>query len=101
MVVPIVKGARNPYGDFVFVGRGSTSDIILADASVSKSHAAFQLEGGKWFLKDNRARNGTFVNGRRLEPGERVALVSGKAIHFGAYGTYFLEPDHFLELARK
>src|SRR5690348_12986867 len=30
-VVPIAKGARNPYGDFIFVGRGSTSDIVLDD----------------------------------------------------------------------
>src|SRR5260221_14236768 len=41
-VVRIEKGARNPYGDFIFVGRGSTSDLVLNDPSVSKSHAAFQ-----------------------------------------------------------
>jgi hypothetical protein len=100
MVVPIVKGARNPYGDFVFVGRGSTSDIILTDASVSKSHAAFQLDGGRWFVKDNKARNGTFVDGLRLEPGSRASLATGAQITFGAYGTYFIEPEHFARLVK-
>jgi pSer/pThr/pTyr-binding forkhead associated (FHA) protein len=98
LVAPIAKGARSPYGDFVFVGRGSTSDIVLSDPSVSKSHAAFQAEGARWFVKDNRARNGTFVDGRRLEPGERVPLVSGVYVSFGAYGAYFLEAAHFMRV---
>ena len=109
-VVRIVKGERNPYGDFIFVGRGSTSDLVLNDPSVSKSHAVFQFEAGqfeagqreagRWFLKDNRARNGTHVDGRRLEPGERVALKSGAQIVFGAYASYFLDADHFDRVLR-
>ena len=94
-VVRIVKGERNPYGDFIFVGRGSTSDLVLNDPSVSKSHAAFQVEEGRWFLKDNRARNGTQVDGRRLDAGERVALRSGAQLIFGAFAAYFLDADHF------
>jgi len=99
LVVPVAKGARNPYGDFIFVGRGSTSDIVLPDPSVSKSHAVFQLEHGRWYLRDNRARNGTFVDARRLDAGERVALATGAQLAFGAYGAYFLEPAHFARLA--
>ena len=94
-VVRIEKGERNPYGDFIFVGRGSTSDLVLNDPSVSKSHAVFQYEAGRWFLKDNRARNGTHVDGRRLEPGERIALRSGAQIVLGAYAAYFLDAEHF------
>src|SRR5258706_130990 len=98
LVVPVAKGARNPYGDFIFVGRGSTSDIVLPDPSVSKSHAVFQLEAGRWYVKDNRARNGTQINGRRLDAGERVALATGAQLVFGGYGTYFIEPAHFARL---
>lgn len=98
LVAPVAKGARNPYGDFIFVGRGSTSDIVLSDPSVSKSHALFQREGERWFLKDNRARNGTSINGRRLDAGERVAIASGAQVVFGAYGAYFVEPAQFARL---
>jgi hypothetical protein len=35
-VVPLEKSNRNPYTSFIFVGRGSSSDIILRRSSVSK-----------------------------------------------------------------
>jgi hypothetical protein len=90
-VVPIVKRARSPYEGFVFVGRTTASDVVLDDSSISKSHAAFEREGAVWFVKDNRSRNGTWVDGRRLEPGPRVQIVGGAQITFGAIATYFLD----------
>ena len=41
-LLPLIKSGRNPYENFVFVGRSSTCDIILRDASVSKAHAVFE-----------------------------------------------------------
>ncbi len=91
-VIPVAKSGRNPYGTFVFVGRGPTSDVVLRDQSVSKSHAWFEEEQGAWFVRDNRSRNGTLVDGRRLPPNERVLVTSGAQITFGGYPAYFLEP---------
>ena len=91
-VLAIEKTARNPNEEFVFIGRASTCDVILRDASVSKSHAVFERESAEWFLRDNRSHNGTFVGDRRLESGERVRVESGDAIRFGAYVVYFVLP---------
>ena len=33
-VAPLSKSSRNPYQNFIFVGRASTCDVILRDASV-------------------------------------------------------------------
>jgi pSer/pThr/pTyr-binding forkhead associated (FHA) protein len=96
-VARLVKSPNNPYENFIFVGRAATCDIILRDASVSKSHAVFEksADGKAWMLRDNRSHNGTWVNGQRLEPGARVALSSADALRFGSYPAYFLMPDPF------
>ena len=91
-IIPLTKSGRNPYGTFVFVGRGSTSDVVLRDQSVSKSHAWFEQDQGAWFVRDNRSRNGTLVDARRLPATERVLVTSGAQITFGAFAAYFLEP---------
>jgi len=91
-VAALEKSPRNPYDGFLFLGRASTCDIILRDASVSKTHAVIELSEGQdaWSLRDNRSRNGTWRNGERLKDGERVALASGDVLVFGSYPSYFV-----------
>jgi hypothetical protein len=98
-IVAIEKREHSPYGDFVFVGRATTNDLVFDDGSISKSHAAFQNEGGKWFVKDNKSRNGTYVDGARLESGARVAIASGAQITFGGVPAYFVEAADLVQLA--
>jgi hypothetical protein len=91
-ILPLEKTARNPYEEFVFVGRASTCDVILRDVSVSKSHAVFERTRSGWLLRDNRSHNGTYLGERRLDAGERAPLGSGQALRFGAYAVYFVMP---------
>jgi pSer/pThr/pTyr-binding forkhead associated (FHA) protein len=104
-VFELEKSTRNPYNGFLFVGRASTSDIILKDSSISKSHATLERvdnrdgrEHGDWFVKDNRSRNGTHLNGNRLSDGERSKLAGGDLVVFGSYPAYFLEPTDLLRM---
>ncbi|HEY3822834.1 MAG TPA: FHA domain-containing protein [Polyangiaceae bacterium] len=94
-LAPLSKSARNPYRNFIFVGRSSTCDVILRDASVSKTHAVFERDdrASLWMLRDNRSHNGTWVNRARLGPEARVSVASGDSIVFGAYPAYLLSPD--------
>jgi predicted component of type VI protein secretion system len=93
-VVPLEKSLRNPYDGFLFLGRASTCDIIIRDASISKTHAVIEPTPAGWHLRDNRSRNGTWRNGERLKENEKVALVSGDVIVLGSYPVYFmLSPD--------
>jgi hypothetical protein len=93
-LAPLVKSDRNPYENFIFVGRASTCDVILRDASVSKSHAVFERDArGGFCLRDNRSHNGTWIEGERLAAKARVTVPSGSAIVFGAYPAYLLMPD--------
>jgi hypothetical protein len=92
-LAPLSKSERNPYQNFIFVGRASTCDVILRDASVSKTHAVFEREGALWKLRDNRSHNGTWVNRSRLGPETRVPVASGDSVVFGAYPAYLISPD--------
>ncbi len=63
------------------VGRSSRSDLILASSRVSAEHAVVSWSE-EWQVKDLGSRNGTFVNGVRLAPGERARLVVGARVSF-------------------
>ena len=94
-LAPLAKSARNPYQNFIFVGRASTCDVILRDASVSKTHAVFERDDAHplWKLRDNRSHNGTWVNRSRIRPETRIPVASGDSIIFGAYPAYLISPD--------
>jgi hypothetical protein len=100
-VAQLEKSPRNPYDGFLFLGRASTCDVIIRDASISKTHAVIEPQHGMWRLRDNRSRNGTWHNGARLKENERVELRSGDLIVLGSYPMYFvLAPELMKLLAR-
>jgi hypothetical protein len=81
----------------VVVGRaakGHVPDIDLApvdgERSLSRRHAAVWREGSAYFVcEENGVANGTFVNGKRLKPGEPVPLAEGDKVAFGLVKTTF------------
>ncbi len=54
----------------VYLGRGSSVDIQLKDAEVSRRHARLEIRGEQAVLVDLAATNGTFVAGQRVERAE-------------------------------
>jgi hypothetical protein len=63
----------------VRIGRGDENEIVLADPSVSRTHAVVDGSGARAVVRDLRSTNGTFVNGRRvdqheLRDGDELAL---------------------------
>ena len=69
-----------PLSATLSVGRGEGSDMMLADPSVSRQHAAIEIEGSRTFVRDLQSKNGTFVNGERVE---RSPLSEGDEVRFG------------------
>jgi hypothetical protein len=83
------------FGDRIGIGRTGT-DVVLAYPLVSKYHAYVREEGGDWYVHDAGSRNGTFVEGARLERGESMPLRDGCDVRIGPYGFYFYGPDAFI-----
>jgi FHA domain len=65
------------------VGRSRSADLHMNEPTVSGEHAVLRWTGREWELHDLGSRNGTIVDGRRLAPGERVAVARGAVIAFG------------------
>ena len=69
-------------GEPLSIGRSREADIPLLDDKVSRVHCGICLSDGEFYLKDLKARNGTFVNGQRVEdtiklkPGDRIQVGS-------------------------
>lgn len=58
-------------------------DGILSHESVSRMHARITEEENKLYLEDLNSTNGTFKNGVRLIPLEKVELEAGDEVKFG------------------
>lgn len=59
------------------------ADVVLKDASVSRMHARFTEEKEQVYLEDLNATNGTYKNGVRLKPYERVEIWKEDEITLG------------------
>ena len=83
-----LKGRRLPVKvPVVNIGRADFNDVVIADPSVSTSHAKLQRRDDVWVLSDLGSTNGTFVEGERLS-GE-VALGPGTTVKFGDVAVLF------------
>jgi hypothetical protein len=65
------------------VGRANPCALRLVERFVSAQHASIRWTGDRWDLKDLGSRNGTFLDGARLSPGEEHALAHGSRVAFG------------------
>ncbi len=50
----------------VTIGRDPEAGVFLGDPEVSRSHARLETQRGVIFLRDLESRNGTFLNGKRI-----------------------------------
>jgi two-component system cell cycle response regulator len=68
--------------DPLILGRGDRATVVIHDDAASRRHASIRIDGGDAFIEDLRSRNGTFVNGARIEG--RHLLSDGDKIQIGA-----------------
>jgi pSer/pThr/pTyr-binding forkhead associated (FHA) protein len=76
----------------ISVGRAPDVDVVLGwDAKVSGLHAELERIGADWaVVDDGLSRNGTFVNGERLQGRRR--LEDGDTLRFGDTLAIFRDP---------
>ena len=85
----------------IFVGRGPTNDVVLADPAVSKSHFRFISipETKHYQLADMFSTNGTYINGKKVDPFEKHQVEDRDAISFGTeYQLVYYSPRAFYEV---
>ena len=63
--------------------KAKTDYCVQDNNAVSRVHATILCEGNTYYIQDNNATNGTFVNGKRLAGGSRTALQNNDKITLG------------------
>jgi hypothetical protein len=67
-------------GETYTVGRHRNNDIVISDPKVSSFHARLDRSPDGFVVVDLKSRNGSFINGRRVETGP---LRSGDEVRMG------------------
>ena len=66
--------------DWMVIGRGLTADVVIAEPTISRAHAAIGYDQSGFFMQDLGSTNGTRVNGVREA---RVGLTDGDELNLG------------------
>ncbi len=88
------EGALIPLdGERFVIGRNPDCGIVIPVTSVSREHAHILRIGGRFFIEDNKSRNGTFVNDRAITT--RTPLKNNDRIRICDFLAAFLDrqPD--------
>jgi len=65
----------------IFIGRDSTCDFPIGDETVSTHHAHLIYHHNQWWVEDLRSKNGTFLNGERVET--PTVIITGDELRCG------------------
>ncbi len=66
--------------NWMVIGRGRSADMVIAEATISRAHAAIGYDKDGFFMQDLGSTNGTRVNGKREA---RIALSDGDELRLG------------------
>ena len=66
--------------DWVVIGRGRGADLVIAEPTMSRAHAAIGYDGESFFVQDLGSTNGTRVNGSQEQ---KVPLKHGDEVQLG------------------
>jgi predicted component of type VI protein secretion system len=66
--------------DWLVIGRGRSADVVLAEPTISRSHAAIGFDASGFFVQDLGSTNGTLVNGAKTQ---RATLKNKDVIQMG------------------
>ena len=80
------RGERvNVCSSRLLVGRHDRSDLQLSSDRVSRRHCLITLRGEEADIEDLGSRNGTLVNGRKLQKGRKCSLRHHDEIRVGPW----------------
>jgi hypothetical protein len=86
------------FTDTFRVGRDPECDLSVTERAVSKVHAEVRFDDGQWWVVDRQSRNGTYLNGERIDraslpPSCKVELGQGGPMLWISVGRHVQVPD--------
>jgi len=96
----LLKGGHKPLAR-IFVGRAKRNDVVIPHKSISSIHLQMEpQEDDRAVVVDCRSKNGTFLNGERLDPNASQGVQSGDILQLGCCEYVYLG-EHSLRLFLK
>lgn len=80
------------------IGRSRSSDVVVDDPAVSRSHCVLLRRKEGWFVTDTDSKSGTYVNGRKIRG--RTQLMLDDTITVGNSEFQFRRGDEYEEPLR-
>jgi pSer/pThr/pTyr-binding forkhead associated (FHA) protein len=87
------KKVEYEFKKFFTIGRDDSCEVQILSMGISRKHAEVYFQKGRWWIKDLKSANGTFVKGEQISEiplgkSTRVELGSGDArLVFSVSGT--------------
>jgi len=96
----LLPSADAPEAEYVIgplglrIGRGHASDVVLADAQISRTHCVVHLKDDELHVVDLNSTNGTFVDDERVD--SEAVLPVGSTLRVGGFSLvhHVREPHH-------
>lgn len=84
-VIPLENGC--------VIGKSAQPPYCIADdMAISRQHCSFHSKDGKWYVRDEGSKNGTFVNQKRADAKQMIAIKPGDIISIGHGRFVFQTP---------
>ncbi len=96
-VLPLAKKAGAAFSDMITVGRTTNNDVVLNDVTVSRFHAYFKHGANGWIVCDAGSKNGTRLDGTKLDARKELPVTSGAALVFGEVPVTFYDAPELFE----
>ncbi len=81
-------GAAHALAAKTGIGRNHEGELVILATSVSREHARLERAEGGWTVRDLGSRNGTYVDGTRVQG--RVVMPPRAALKIGDVAMWFL-----------
>ncbi len=72
----------------IVLGRSGSCDVVVDAKGISSNHCELSYDAGHWSLRDLDSRNGTYVNGSRVD---HWILSSGDVLRLGENCEYLVD----------
>ncbi|MFT3712069.1 MAG: FHA domain-containing protein [Archangium sp.] len=82
-------------GDRLQIGRAAENEIVVSDATVSRTHAVLEKKGELWHLSVAADGASTRVGDIVVQPGSVILLGSGDGLELGGARLTFLDSSAF------
>lgn len=76
------------HDDQLVIGRGAECDIVIPERRISREHLRVWRQDGEYFVEDLESRNGTHVNGikldepHKLQEGDEIQIALAAKVRF-------------------